>query len=64
METDYSKVKIINIRRGTGERNIYWYAKVVDENNELVINASLDYCVKTVMERLDKQNGIVEDPEV
>ncbi len=64
METDYSKVKIIDIRRGTGERNIYWYAQVIDENNELVINATLDYCLKTVMERLDKQNGIVEDPEV
>lgn len=61
--TDYSKVKIINIRRGKGERSIFWYATVVDENDEVVINATLDWCIQEVKERIDTQ-ALIEANEL
>lgn len=50
--SDYSDCTITNIRRGKGERVKYIYAKLVDKNGNLLINADLDYIVEKISERL------------
>lgn len=50
--TDYTKCTITDIRRGKGERAIYTYAKLRNERGEVVVNATLDYIMMVVEERL------------
>jgi hypothetical protein len=52
--TDYSKCRIVNIRRGEKSkgRDIWIYAHLVDEKGNIVICATLDYIVKALDERL------------
>lgn len=52
MTTDYSKCKIVNIRRGKGSRSVFIYAELVDEENNLVIGATLDYILEALEDRL------------
>lgn len=49
---DYTKCTITNIRRGTGKRAIFIYAELRNEKGEIVTNATLDYIVKVLNERL------------
>jgi hypothetical protein len=52
--TDYSKCRIVDIRRGEKSkgRDIWIYARLVDKDGNVVINATLDYIVKALAERL------------
>ena len=38
--------KIVDIRRGTGNRSCYIYCRLIDDKGELLINGSLDYVCK------------------
>jgi len=53
-EVDYTHCRIVNIRKGsraTG-RDKYIYADLFDENDRLVISATLDYISEQLTERL------------
>ena len=54
---DYSKCKIVNIRRGPKVRNRQHiiYARLVDEHGNMLINADLDYIVNALADRLPKE---------
>lgn len=54
---DYSKCRIVNIRRGPKSkgRDIWTYAHLVDEKGNIVICATLDYIVKALEERLPRE---------
>ncbi len=52
--SDYDGAVITNIRRGKGDRSQYIYAQIRDKNNELLVAATLDYCVDALKERLPK----------
>lgn len=45
-----SSWKIVNIRRGKGARRNIIYAELRDENDGLVISATLDYIEKRIRE--------------
>jgi hypothetical protein len=53
-EVDYTKCSIVNIRRGAADkgRDHILYAKLVDENGDLVISATLDYITQAMHERI------------
>jgi hypothetical protein len=38
-------MKIINIKRGTGDRSKFIYAQLVDDNDNLIISATLNYII-------------------
>ena len=46
------KYSIVNIRHGEGLHSHRIYAEIRDENNELAVSATLDYCVKWIKEHL------------
>lgn len=47
---DISKYKITNIRRGKGNREKYIYAELRDENDVMIISATLAYIQSRVNE--------------
>ncbi len=47
------KCCITNIHRGRGDRSIFIYAELRDENNNLLISATLDYIIKKFIDRMD-----------
>jgi len=49
------KYTITNIRKGKGNRSHTLYAQLRDENNELVISATLDYVVMALKDILSKE---------
>lgn len=51
---EYVNSRIINIRRGKGERSKFIYAMLVDKNGEMLINADLPYIMKALKQRLPK----------
>lgn len=55
--TDFNrKCYITNIHRGRGNKSIFVYAELRDENDELIISATLDYITKEFIKRMDKQS--------
>jgi hypothetical protein len=50
--TDYSKCRIINIRRNPRTTNLH--AALVDADGVLIIAATLDYIIQALEERLPK----------
>ncbi len=48
----YEGAKIVNIRRGRGDRKHFIYASIVDKEGGLLVSATLEYCVKALEERL------------
>ena len=46
------KYSIVNIRKGKGNRSNIIYAKLVDENGELIISATLDYIIERLKEMI------------
>lgn len=53
-QIDYSKCTITDIQRGKGTRSVFIYAKLRDENGGVIINATLDYIIHSLEERLPK----------
>lgn len=53
-EVDYTKCTIVGIHRGEASkgRDHILYAKLVDENGDLVISATLDYIAQAMHERI------------
>jgi hypothetical protein len=59
MENEYIGCKIVNIRRGKGNRNHIIYANLVNAKGETMISADLNYIrdalyVRIPIERKDK----------
>lgn len=50
--SDYKNCRIVNIRRGSGKRSHLIYAELVNDKDELLIGATLDYIVKALAERI------------
>ncbi len=48
----YDGAQITNIHRGGYDRKHILYAQITDKNGMLLVNATLDYCVKVLNERL------------
>jgi hypothetical protein len=46
------KYSIVNIRRGKGARAKYIYANIVDQNGQLFVSATLEYCYEWVMNQI------------
>lgn len=57
--SDYKNCRIIDIRRGSGKRSHLIYAQLVNDKDELLISATLDYVVEALAERIP-----VEENEV
>lgn len=54
MTIDYSEyltAKIVDIRKGSGGRKIYTYARIVSGSGELLVDATLEYCEQVLKER-------------
>ena len=49
---EYENCRIVDIKRGTGNRSHYIYAALVNEKGELLISATLDYIVDALAIRL------------
>lgn len=54
--SDYDGCRLIDIKRGTGGRECYIYAHLVDKNDSLLISATLDYILKVLPERVSKEH--------
>lgn len=54
------KCYITNIHRGVGNKSCYVYAELRDENNELIISATIDYITKEFIKRMDLQQKSIE----
>ena len=46
--------RIVNIRRGKGDRWVYVYADLIGPDGELLICATIDYIATALMERLQE----------
>lgn len=53
---EYKNCRIINIKRGSGSRSCYIYATLVNEKDEILISATLDYIIDALAERLPISN--------
>jgi hypothetical protein len=50
--SNYKNCRIVDIRRGSGERSHLIYAQLVNDKDELLISATLDYIVEALAERI------------
>lgn len=51
-KANYNNCKIIGIRRGEGDRSSILYARLVDQQGQLLISATLDYIMCALKARL------------
>ncbi len=52
--SDYEGAEIVNIRRGKGARSKHIYAQIRDKDGLVLVQATLDYCVQAMKERLPR----------
>ncbi len=62
--SDYTGAKIVNIKRGKGERACYIYAQLVASDGTLLINATLDYIFQALQERVPEEQMVEFDAQL
>jgi hypothetical protein len=57
MTDDYNGCKLVNIRRGKGERACYIYAHLLTkDSSKILISATLDYILLALPKRVSKEH--------